>query len=256
MKIGQFIQILAILLLIVSFVQPVLAAENETGDAATAFYNSGEMFLQSKEYARAIQAFDQALASDITMINQSDALLYLYTDKAYALIQLDNFTGAIQTIDQGLARYPKDEMLWYNKGFALFRLGNYQDALNAYDKVLLINNQSVPAFNNRGDTLFQMGRYQDAVDSYLRANVIEPGNTYAAAGLEKAQQALATAPQPTVTQPATTVPPSLPTVTQATLVSPTEVPTLPVKTQTPLSFMPVVAALTLVGLLSILVKKL
>jgi tetratricopeptide (TPR) repeat protein len=256
MKIGQFIHILAILLLIVGFVPPVLAAENETGDAATAFYNSGEMLLQSKEYTRAIQAFDQALASDTTMINQSDALLYLYTDKAYALIQLNNFTGAIQTIDQGLARYKNDEMLWYNKGFALFRLGNYQDALNAYDKVLLINNQSIPAFNNRGDTLFQMGRYQDAVDSYLRANAIEPGNSYAAAGLEKAQQALATATQPTVTQPATTVPPSLPTMTQATPVSPTEVPTLPVKTQTPLSFMPVVAALSLVGLLSILVKKL
>ena len=155
--------------------------------------------------------------------------LYLYTDKAYALIQLDNFTGAIQTIDQGLERYKNDEMLWYNKGFALFRLGNYQDALNAYDKVLQINNQSVPAFNNRGDTLFQMGRYQDAVDSYLRANAIEPGNSYATAGLEKAQEALATqhsqlSPNPRHGHPSypttRTVPPSLPTMTQRTHVSP------------------------------------
>ena len=255
MKIGQFIQILAILLLIVGFVQPVLAAGNETGDAATAFYNSGEMLLQDKEYVRAIAAFDQALASDTTMINQSDALLYLYTDKGYALIQLNNFTGAVQTLDQGLARYKNDEMLWYNKGFALFKLGNYQDALNAYDRVLQINNQSVPAYNNRGDTLFQMGRYQDAVDSYLRANEIDPGNSYSAAGLEKAQQALATGTLPAITSHVTTIPSSLATMTQTTPVSPREVTTLPVKTQTPLSFMPVMAALILLGLLSILVKK-
>ncbi len=52
-------------------------------------------------------------------------------------------------------------------------------------QVLQINNQSVPALNNKGDTYFQMGRYQDAVDSYIRANEIDPGNSYAAAGLEK-----------------------------------------------------------------------
>jgi tetratricopeptide (TPR) repeat protein len=193
MKIGQFIHILAILLLIIGFIQPGMAAENETTDAATAFYNAGVNLLESKEYARAIAAFDQALASNTTMIRWSDALLYTYTDKGYALIQLNNYTAAIQTIDQGLALYENDEMLWYNKGFALFKLGNYQDALTAYDKVLQINNQSVPALNNKGDTYFQMGRYQDAVDSYKRANLIEPNDSYSIAGLAKAQSAAADA---------------------------------------------------------------
>jgi tetratricopeptide (TPR) repeat protein len=187
MKIGQFIHILAILLLIIGFIPPVLAAENETGDAATAFYNSGELLLQSKEYARAIAAFDQALASNTTMIRWSDALLYTYRDKGYALIQLNNYTEAIRTFDQGLAIYENDEILWYNKGFALFKLGNYPDAIIAYNKVLQINNQSVPALNNMGDTYFQMGRYQDAVNSYKRANTIEPNDSYSIAGLAKAQ---------------------------------------------------------------------
>jgi tetratricopeptide (TPR) repeat protein len=257
MKIGQFIHILAILLLIIGFVQPGMAAENETKDAATDFYNAGVSLLESKEYERAIVAFDQALASDTTMIRQSDALLYTYQNKGYALIQLNNYTAAIQTIDQGLAIYENDEKLWYNKGFALFKLGNYQDALNAYDKVLQINNQSVPALNNKGDTYFQMGRYQDAVDSYIRVNEREPGNSYAAAGLEKAQRALATATLPTITSTQTTVPTALPTMTQTTPVSPTDVPTaLPKTTQTPLSLLPIVAALSIMGLLSVvLIKK-
>ncbi len=34
-----------------------------------------------------LHVFDQALASNTTMIRQSDALLYTYQGKAYALIQ-------------------------------------------------------------------------------------------------------------------------------------------------------------------------
>jgi tetratricopeptide (TPR) repeat protein len=255
MKIGQFIHVLAILLLIIGFVQPTMAAGNETGDAGTAFYNAGVSLLESKEYARAIAAFDQALASDTTMIRLSDALLYTYQNKGYALIQLNNYTAAIQTIDQGLAIYENDEKLWYNKGFALFKLGNYQDALNAYDKVLQINNQSVPALNNKGDTYFQMGRYQDAVDSYLRANEKDPGNSYASAGLEKAQRALAAATPPTTTPSQTIIPTTLPANTQSSL-TPTIVPTaIPTNTKSPLSPLPIVATLSLMGLLSVVLMK-
>ncbi len=74
MKIGQSIHILAILLLIIVFAQPVIAAENETHDAATDFYNAGVRLLEEKEYTRAIAEFDLALASNTTMIRQSDAL--------------------------------------------------------------------------------------------------------------------------------------------------------------------------------------
>lgn len=252
MKIGKFIHILAILVLVIGFVQPVMAAENETGDAATAYYNAGVKLLEEKEYVRAIQAFDQALASNTTMIQQSDALLYTYQNKGYAQIQLNNYTAAIQTIDQGLSIYENDEYLWYNKGFALFKLGKYQDALNAYDKVLQVNNQSVPALNNKGDTFFQMGRYQDAVDSYLQVKKIDPGNSYATAGLEKAQRALASETPYTATPSQTIVP----TNTQSSL-TPTIVPTsLPETTRSPLSPVPIAAALVIIGLLSVnLMKK-
>ena len=40
-------------------------------------------------------------------------------DKAYAQIQLENYTDAIATVDAGLALYPRDAMLWNNKGIAL-----------------------------------------------------------------------------------------------------------------------------------------
>jgi tetratricopeptide (TPR) repeat protein len=198
MKIRQFIHILAILTFVVVLLQPAMAAENETTDAATAYYNAGVNLLEEKQYERAIASFDQALASNTTMIRLSDALLYTYQNKAYALIQLGNYTAALQTLDQGLALYGNDEKLWYNKGFVLFRLEKYQDALNAYDNVLRINNASLPALNNKGDTLLQMGRFQDAVDAYSRANAIEPNDTYSLEGLARAKSAAATSNQTTL----------------------------------------------------------
>ena len=191
MKIGQFLHILAILLLIAGFVPLVAAAENETTDAGTSYYNAGIKLLNSNEYQRAIALFDQALASDTTMIRQSDALLYLYQGKSYALIQLNNYTDAIRTIDQGLAIYPNDSILWNNKGTSLFKIGNCQEALKSYDMALSFDQNFTLSLIKKGDTLYKMGRFQEAVDAYSKANVTDPGNKLAMDGLEKAKQAAA-----------------------------------------------------------------
>jgi tetratricopeptide (TPR) repeat protein len=189
MKIRHIVYILSILLLIGGFVAPVAAEENQTPDAGTTFYNAGIKLLNSNEYERAISSFDQALASDTTMIRQSDALLYTYQGKSYALIQLNKYEDAVMTLDEGLKIYPKDFMLWNNKGYALYNLGKYPDALKSYDTALSIDQNYTPSLVNKGDTLYKMGRFTDAVDAYSKANVTDPGNKKAMEGLDKAQKA-------------------------------------------------------------------
>jgi tetratricopeptide (TPR) repeat protein len=189
MKNRNIVYILAILLLISGFIVPVAAEENQTPDAGTTFYNAGIKLLNSNEFDRAIVLFDQALASDTTMIRQSDALLYTYQGKSYALIQLNRYEDAVQTLDEGLKIYPKDFMLWNNKGYALYNLGKYADALKSYDMALSIDQNYTQSLVNKGDTLYKMGRFTDAVDAYSKANVTDPGNTKAMEGLEKAQEA-------------------------------------------------------------------
>jgi len=189
MKIRNIVYILAILLLISGFVVPVAAEENQTPDAGTTFYNAGIKLLNSNEFDRAIVLFDQALASDTTMIRQSDALLYTYQGKSFALIQLNRYEDAVQTLDEGLKIYPKDFILWNNKGLALYNLGKYPDALKAYDTALSIDQNYTLSLINKGDTLYKMGRFADAVDAYSKANVTDPGNMKAIDGLEKAQEA-------------------------------------------------------------------
>lgn len=193
MDFRKFPFILAVCLFIVLIVQPVLSAatvtsENAENDAAIGLFNSAEVLVSNGDYENAIRLYDRALASNTTMLKKSDAILYLYRDKGYALIKLGRYNEAIATLDEGLAEYPGDAMLWNNKGYALKSLGKTQDALTAYDKSIGFDRNYTNAYINRGDLLSQMGRYPEAVDDYTRANETDPFNVAASYGLKTAMK--------------------------------------------------------------------
>ena len=191
MKFRQFVLILVIIALIPCFVAPVPAEAPK--DEATTYYNIAEISLSKNNYESAIESFDKALASNTTLIKQSDALLYTYRDKGYAQIQLRKYNEAIQTLEQGLSLYPKDQMLWNNKGYANYNLGKYSEALAAYNNAINFEKNYTIALINKGDTLSKMGQYQDAVDAYTKALESDPGNRDATTGLAAAQQGAASA---------------------------------------------------------------
>jgi tetratricopeptide (TPR) repeat protein len=193
MDFRKFPTILAILLLTVLFIQPVLSgttvtSDNLENDEASVLFNRAELLLVDDDYENAIKLFDQALASNTTLIKKTDIHLYIYRDKAYAQIQLELYDDALATLNEGLAFYPQDAMLWNNKGYALYRTGKMQDALAAYDSAVSFDSNYTIAHINRGDTLIQMGRYPDAVAAYIRANETDPFNTAAADGLKAARK--------------------------------------------------------------------
>ena len=196
MKFGQFIHILVIIALIACFVAPVLAETQN--DNATFYYNAGAVLLDKGDYERAIASFDSALASNTTLIKMSDALLYTYRNKGYAQIQLKKYDDAIQTIDQGLTLFPKDQILWNNKGYANYNLGKYQEALAAYNNAIKFEMNYTIALINKGDTLSKMGDFSGAVDAYTKALESDPGNRDATTGLASAQKAAAAATQTTM----------------------------------------------------------
>jgi tetratricopeptide (TPR) repeat protein len=160
---------------------------NETDDG-TYYYNLGARLVAGGEYERAINAFDNALASNTTMIRMSDGLLYTYRNKAFAQIQLGMFADAVGTTNQGLLIYPKDAPLWNNKGYAFFRLGEYPGAIAAYEQALAIDTNYTKAWINKGDALFESGRYQEAVAAYTSALATDPANNDATTGRARAQQ--------------------------------------------------------------------
>ena len=144
MDFRKFPTILAVFLLTVLIVHPVLSADNTTltdilsgpnvanvtsehleNDAATSFYNNGVTLVDKGDYENAIKLFDQALASNTTLIRKTDAYLYTFQNKAYAQIQLGNYTDAIATVDAGLALFPNDAILW-----------NSNDPLTIHESIL------------------------------------------------------------------------------------------------------------------------
>ncbi len=206
----KFLTILAILLLAVLVAEPALSegditsvvsnhtAENVTkivtnntaeleSDVATKLFNYGERSLVLGDFKNAIMYFDQALAENTTMLKKTDALLYIYRDKAYAQIQLEKPDDAMATLDKGLTLYPDDAMLWNNKGYVFSTLGKSQDALIAYDKAVYFDVNYTNAYVNRGDVLSKMGRYSEAAASYSQADKTDPGNQAAAEGLTGAK---------------------------------------------------------------------
>lgn len=178
---------------------PAAAAENTTvHDAATQYYNTGTQLLSGGDYAGAIQQYDMALASNTSMIKVSDALLYTYQNKAYALIQLGNYTDAIVTLNTGLAEYPKDTLLWNNKGYAQYSLGNYKDAVDSYNQALAIDGNYTGALINKGDALAKMENFQDAAVAYQAALTTNPNDKDTAAKLAAAQKSAASSTQTTL----------------------------------------------------------
>jgi len=197
--------IMIAILLAALLVQPALSADNLTElisgknvtsvtnstpdlekDAGTNFYNYGVQSVTIKDYNAAIAFFDKALLENTTMLNKTDALLYVYQGKTYAEIQLGKFSDAVATADAGLAIYTNDAMLWNNRGWALENLGKNQDALVSYDKAVSFDGNYTNALINQGNLLNQMGKYPDAIAAFTRANETDPFNIAASDGLEAA----------------------------------------------------------------------
>ncbi|MFA5331296.1 MAG: tetratricopeptide repeat protein [Methanoregula sp.] len=189
MKSGTFALFLILGMLLFGAVLPAAAADDGTlTDNATIYYNAAEMALGNGNYTTAIGLYDLALAENTTQIRLNDALLYTYRDKAYAQIQLGNYSEAIVTLDTGIQEYPNDEMIWNNKGYAQYKLGQYRDAVTSYDKALSINGNYTTALINKGNAHLILGNTNDAIASYKAALASDPGNSVATTKLAQAEK--------------------------------------------------------------------
>lgn len=204
MQFGKLISCICLFAALYILLQPVAAAS--TPDEATTYYNAGETLLAQGQFERAIGQFDKALAANTSMMENTGTIIYVYSDKTFALIQLERYDDVISTADKGLAIDNTYPVLWNNKGYALYKLGRFQDAVNAFDKAILkatsikesLNKtagetdslvDSLPRYlTNKGDALYEMGRYRDAIAAYTKALVEDPTFTRATDGLARAQQ--------------------------------------------------------------------
>jgi tetratricopeptide (TPR) repeat protein len=99
-----------------------------------------------------------------------------WTNRGNALGNLGNYPQALESYDKALEIDPSDYKAWYNRGYVLDTVGQPAEAIESYDKALAIKPDFTPAWYNRGYALFDLGLYNQAIESYDKAIAIDPGD--------------------------------------------------------------------------------
>jgi len=119
----------------------------------------------STNYPRAIALIDEALRINSSEFGGRSNALEL---KSYCLIQMGNYSEALDTIDEALS-LEESAVLWNNKGYILYKEGRYQESVDAYARALKIDPTYTVALINNGNSLMELKKYNDAVTSYTAA---------------------------------------------------------------------------------------
>ena len=81
-----------------------------------AYYNQGLVYFQLGHYQQALNSYNQALKIDDHHSLEHKTLIYY--DRAFAHLQLEDFSEAIANLTHILILHPKDEQAYYQRGYA------------------------------------------------------------------------------------------------------------------------------------------
>jgi tetratricopeptide (TPR) repeat protein len=135
--------------------------------AADNLVSEGNAFLQTKNYTRAIAAYDQAIA---LVPDNTEA----WNGKADALNRAGMFGDALTASDKALALDPNFVKGWINRGYILYNLGRYDDELKAYEMAISLDPGNAEAWFNKGYSLAGMKRYDEAIAAFDQVGKLDP----------------------------------------------------------------------------------
>jgi tetratricopeptide (TPR) repeat protein len=243
------------------------AATRARVDARAAAANDrGYAFAEKKDYVRALEAYDEAVAAA-----PRDALSW--ANHGSVQFRLNNYDGCIDDITRAMALGLKSPVVVLNRGTCYFKKGDYRRALEdcnaiirinprnsvahrtcgvayeksgdrerafaSFDTALKINPRDAKAFNDRGSAYQRAGEYRKALADFDAALSLDPDlgkNTDFVAARQAANDGLSDPGQP-ATAKAEVAPPTgtAKPVTLATEATKPAVPTPPVPAAAALS---------------------
>jgi tetratricopeptide (TPR) repeat protein len=143
---------------------------------AWAYFQIGYCYGELKSYAKAIEAFKQAIR-----IDPDDAIAHYNLGFAYD--KLGSYKDAIEAYKRAIRIDPDYADAHRNLGLAYYKLGLYRDAIEAYKQAIRIDPDDAIAHCNLGAAYGRLGFYKDAIEAYIQAIHIDPDYTMAHYGL-------------------------------------------------------------------------
>jgi Tfp pilus assembly protein PilF len=142
-----------------------------------ALLRQGSIAGQRNEFAEAAALFAQAAEIDPTCGAA-------YLNRAFALRELRDWTGALASIDRAIALGPDCAEAHFCRGDILKDLERWEEALASYGRAFAQGPHHVEALCNQGNSLRELQRWDEALEAYDRAIAIKPD--YAAVHVNRA----------------------------------------------------------------------
>ena len=158
---------------------PVLLAP---GDANTP-YARGNDYLDSGQFQRAIEDFDEAIRLDAEHV-------FAYHDRGIAYANLGQLQRAIADLDEAIRLDPRRSEAYSDRGIFYSSLGQPARAIEDFDEAIRLDPQNALAYNNRGVHYFKLTQFQRAIEDYDEAIRLDLQYADAFAGLAMAYAAL------------------------------------------------------------------
>ncbi|HEX8579245.1 MAG TPA: hypothetical protein VF655_06580 [Allosphingosinicella sp.] len=155
-----------------AFEQAAREAETKKdGRSADFWTQSGNAWLAGGEHAKAIAAFDAALA---TSALQGELRGEVHVDRARAAAGMGNMAAARADLDKAVSLVPVDPMAWYLSAAVARREGNLQRASTEIAKALELAPREASILLEAGNITGMLGDLPAAKALYARAAQSDP----------------------------------------------------------------------------------
>lgn len=141
--------------------------QNQQPNLTLVYEKLGDKYLQKREYAPAINNYNQAL-----QYKPENADIYYKLGISY--YQLGDYQRAITNYNQVITININHGKAYNQRGLAHYQLGNYQTAIEDYSQAIRINPDIAVNYKNRADTRSRIGDHQGAIEDYTQAIKINP----------------------------------------------------------------------------------
>jgi len=142
---------------------PVLAYSAD----ATRYYDQGNALFKVKDYAGAINAYNNATALEPGFYEAWNA-------KADAMNKDKQYNNALIASDTAISLNPQYLQGWLNRGTILYMLGRYEDEQKAYDTAIAIDPTNTSAWFFKGFSLGGMKKYDEAIAAFDKVKSLDP----------------------------------------------------------------------------------